>query len=128
MSKQALAAARELGLACFPCNWVSKAPTKPKDSGGQGYKDATRDPDVLRELWREFPGGLIGVATGEINGFDVVDVDPKHPAAREWWAENRDALMPTRVHRTRSGGLHVLFKHTSGLRCSASKITKGVDI
>jgi hypothetical protein len=124
--KSALTLASQ-GIACFPCA-RSKAPTKPKERGGQGYKDATKDPAVLRDLWNEFPGDLIGVPTGAINGFDVLDIDSKHHAAREWWAENRKRISATRVHRTRSGGLHLLFKHTPGIRCSASKIAPGVDI
>jgi hypothetical protein len=115
------------GIACFPCS-STKAPTKPKECGGQGYKDATSDPAALRKFWSEFPGDLIGVPTGELNGFDVLDIDPKHQSAREWWLENRDDLIPTRAHRTRSGGLHLLYKSTPGIKCSAGKITIGVDI
>jgi hypothetical protein len=115
----------EQGKTSFPCNWFSKAPTKPKARGGQGYKDATEDPAALRKFWKEFPGGLVGVPTGETNGFDVLDIDPKHAAAREWWSETRDALLPTRAHRTRSGGLHLLFTHAPGIKCSASKIAQG---
>jgi hypothetical protein len=118
----------EQGKTSFPCNWFSKAPTKPKARGGQGYKDATEDPAALRKFWKEFPGGLVGVPTGETNGFDVLDIDPKHAAAREWWSETRDALLPTRAHRTRTGGLHLLFTHAPGIKCSASKIAQGVDI
>ena len=121
-SELALQRALELGMSCFPCN-EEKRPTCP-----HGFKDATADPEALRDLRRQHPGSLIGVPTGEVSGFDVLDIDPKHATAREWWAENRDDLMPTRAHRTRSGGLHLLFKYTPGLKCSAGKIAQGVDI
>jgi len=110
------------GIASFPCN-NEKRPTCP-----HGFKDATADPQQLRALCRDFPGVLIGVPTGEVNGFDVLDIDPKHSEAREWWSKNRDDLMPTRVHRTRSGGLHLLYRYTPGIRCSAGKLALGVDI
>src|SRR5262249_17516634 len=65
---------------------------------------------------------------GAVNGFDVLDIDSKHQAAREWWAENGKRIPATRVHRTRSGGLHVLFKHTPGLSCSVGRLARGIDI
>ena len=38
------------------------------------------------------------------------------------------AVTPTRPHRTRSGGLHLIFGHYDGLKCSAGKIARGVDV
>jgi hypothetical protein len=63
-----------------------------------------------------------------MSGVSVLDIDKKHPEARAWWAEHRGRLLPARVHRTRSGGLHVLYRHRSGLTCSTSKIHRGVDV
>jgi hypothetical protein len=72
---------------------------------------------------------LVGVATGEVSGIAVVDVDTtKHDTAREWWMENRTRLLPARVHCTQSGGRHVIYRHRPGLTCSASKIARGVDV
>jgi len=78
-------------------------------------------------LWRQYPAPLVGVATGAASDFDGLDIDPKHPEAKAWWTANRDRLPPTRCHRTRSGGLHLLFRHAVGLRSTAGKITPGVD-
>jgi hypothetical protein len=44
-----------------------------------------------------------------------------------WWASNRNRIPMTRIHRTRSGGIHVLFKHHVYLRCSTRKLALGVD-
>jgi hypothetical protein len=66
------------------------------------------------------------VATGD--SFDALDLDARHPEARAWWTENRPRLPPTRTHRTRSGGLHLLFNADPGRRCSAGKIAPGVDV
>jgi hypothetical protein len=74
------------------------------------------------------PGELIGVATGEVSGFDVVDVDVEHLAARLWWHLNAGRLPQTRTHMTRDRGLHLLFGHRSGMCCSASRIAIGVDV
>jgi hypothetical protein len=121
----ALVAAQTLagqGYACFPCR-PNKCPACP-----HGFKEAVLDRDQLEELWRRFPGELVGVATGVVSGIAVVDIDAKHPAAHQWWIEHRDRLLPARVHRTRSGGLHLLYRHREGLRNSAGLIARGVDV
>src|SRR5262249_46301888 len=102
--------------ACFPCA-PDKAPTCPG-----GFKAASRDPATLRQLFTLYPGPLIGVPTGAVSGIDIFDLDSKHSSARAWWAANRPQIPPTRVHRTRSGGLHLLFQHAAGLPCSAGRI------
>jgi hypothetical protein len=68
---------------------------------------------------------LVGVPTGTVNGFDVLDIDL---AALGWRDQNRDRFPLTQVHTTRSGGWHFLFKHHEGLRNSASRIAPGVDV
>lgn len=117
---EALALSRQ-GLPCFPCS-SRKNPTTP-----HGYKDATRDPDVLRELWHRHPGPLIGVVTGETSGLNVLDIDARHGGAA-WFARHRSDLPSTRVHRSRSGGLHLLFQYQAGVGCSAGRIAAGVDV
>jgi hypothetical protein len=105
------------GLHVFPC-WFDKSPAV-----AGGFKSATNNPAVI-ELWqkRYF---LFGAPTGAVNGFDVLDVDPRHGGDK--WLASQD-LPETRVHATRSDGRHYLFKHHSGLVCSASTIAPGVDI
>jgi hypothetical protein len=108
------------GKKVFFCRLDNKAPTCPN-----GLDDACSDRDAILDLWHRHPGPLIGVRTGV--DFSVIDIDAKHPEARQWWLEHRDRLLPTRTHRTRSGGLHLLYRHREGLRNSASKVTRGVD-
>lgn len=109
------------GFAVFPC-LSSKVPTTPR-----GFHDATSHPDAVRQLWRRWPGALIGMPTGPVNGFDVLDVDPRH-GGDTWHDEHRDNLPATRTHTTRSGGLHVLFRHLDGVRNSAGRIAPGIDV
>ncbi len=117
----ALALASE-GVPCFPCA-SSKRPACP-----HGFKDASTDPAVLRELWAKHPGELVGVRTGEASSIDVLDIDAKHREGVDWCATHHKQLPLTRVHRTRSGGVHVLFQHARGVRCSAGRIAPGVDV
>jgi hypothetical protein len=65
---------------------------------------------------------------GEASGISALDLDAKHREAREWWLGHRDRLPPTRTHRTRSGGLHLLFAHRESARTSVSKFAKGIDV
>src|SRR5262245_59452067 len=37
-------------------------------------------------------------------------------------------LPPTRVHQTGGGGLHYIYRHHAGLRCSIGRLARGVDI
>src|SRR5262249_16654349 len=67
---------------------------------------------------------LIGFPTGEASGIDVLDIDPR---GRDWYDQNFDALPTTRAHLTQRG-LHLLFKHADGLRCSAGRIAPGIDV
>lgn len=108
------------GYPVFPC-LASKAPATP-----HGFKDATDDPEQVARLWREYPGPLIGVPTGEVSGFDVLDLDPKNGCAR-WWDIHAAQVPETRIHQTQSGGWHLLFHHHPEVRNSQSKIGAGVD-
>ena len=116
----ALALAAE-GYAVLPCK-DNKLPACP-----QGFKDASSASGQVRVLWRERPAPRVGVATGEVSGIDVLDLDKKHAEAPEWWATNRDRIRKTRVHRTRSGGLHLLFRHKPQMRCWTARPVVGVD-
>jgi hypothetical protein len=91
-----------------------------------------RDKHPLITAWQKNAGRrdhsrwpLVGVPTGAVNGFDVLDVDLE---ALGWHDQNRDRFPFTQVHTTRSGGWHFLFKHREGLRNSASRIAPGVDV
>jgi hypothetical protein len=112
----------EWGLPVFPCA-ATKRPTCPR-----GFLDASRDAIAVRALWRDHPGPLIGVPTGKATNIFVLDVDTaKHDTAVEWLERHASYLPETRSHRTQSGGLHLLFKHRSGLRNTQGRLACGVD-
>jgi Bifunctional DNA primase/polymerase, N-terminal len=111
------------GYACFPCQ-----DDKKPFPGSSGFKDAIASYDSIRRLWRKWPGPLVGVACGKPSGITVLDVDAKHTEAVAWLTKNRGVLLPARVHRTRSGGWHLIYAYAPGVKNSASKIHKGVDV
>jgi hypothetical protein len=113
--------AKNCGFSVFPC-LVDKRPATP-----HGFKDSVTAPDLVADLWRRHPGQLIGVATGERSGIDVLDIDAKHESARAWLITARGKIPPTRTFKTRSGGWHFLFRHAPGVRNTESLLARGVD-
>jgi Bifunctional DNA primase/polymerase, N-terminal len=110
------------GIPVFPIA-ASKRPTCP-----HGFLDASCEPSVVRTLWRNHPGPLIGVPTGKVTGLFVLDLDTtRHTDAAEWFERYAPYLPETRQQTSRSGGLHLFFQHVEGLRNSAGRIALGVD-
>jgi hypothetical protein len=111
----------EQSISSFPCG-EDKKPRCP-----HGFKDATTNFNALKKLWQCYSGELVGVPTGAVSGLAVLDIDPRH-GGNDWLDANFPRLPATRIHQTRSGGVHILFKHKEGLRNSAGKIAAGVDV
>ena len=116
------AIAESIRWPVFPLN-ADKRPTC-----ANGFKDASQDPAVLADLFSHPDAALIGAPTGEVSGLDVLDIDPG--AGGFDWLDGHMHLLPeTEVQYTRKpGGMHYLFAHHPGMRSSASKIARGVDV
>ena len=112
---EALALAKQ-NIPVFPCK-VDKRPATP-----HGFKDASTDPKKITRWWSTNPAALIGVPTGRASGINVLDVD-------DLKALTAVPAVITRTHRTRSGGLHLLFTANGyDVRNSTSKLAKGLDV
>jgi hypothetical protein len=108
------------GKPVFPCNQDKRPVTR------NGFADATNDPELV-ELWLwDEDDRLIGVPTGAASGILVLDIDPRH-GGDAFMTANRDRLN-TRMHATRGGGTHLLFRDNGAVRNSASRIYAGVDV
>ena len=101
-----------------------------------GCKDATKDRAQVESWWAQYPSANIGIATGEINGLLVIDVDVKHDQGK-YGDESLKALeselgeLPeTWTALTGSGGLHYYFRYPEGhdIRNSASQLAQDIDI
>jgi hypothetical protein len=110
-----LAVALELarqGLPVFPCGQDKRPLLRWKEA-------ATCDPEAVLELWRQFPGALVGLPCGARSGLFVLDLDTDRATGAPIGEQSlaalglshllTDARQP-RV-RTPSGGLHLLFRH-----------------
>ena len=94
----------EKGFYIFPLKPKSKAPLT-----SNGFKGASNSPEQIRAWWAQYPDANIGVATGQISGIFVLDIDgdnfPK-------------TLMPADVSYSvkTSKGHHVYFYVPKGVR------------
>lgn len=104
------------------CHSVAKHPlTK------NGVKDASCDPEQIRDWWRRYPYANIGIATGA--GTLVIDIDPQHGGSLE--ALNAIVpLPPTTTTSTGGGGLHLYFSYDRSrmVRNSTGKLAPGIDV
>jgi hypothetical protein len=97
------------GIPVCPLDAKTKRPASP-----HGVKDASCDPARLRE-WFSRPALVPAIACGEPSGISVLDIDRQHGGG-EWWQTNRKLLPATFAYRTKSGGIHLWFRHRQELR------------
>jgi hypothetical protein len=106
------------GSPILPLDLTSK---RPLIAGG--YYGATINPATISQWWHKWPNALIAVATGVASGLAVLDLDPRHGADLGFADQ-----FATRKHRTRGGGLHLIFEHAEDLRSSSGKLGHGIDV
>ena len=123
----ALAYADKLGWSVFPL-----IPREKRPLTSNGYKDASTDREKIIEWWTKNPNAGIGVPTGKLNGFFVVDVDDNgfNKTGRETLEllENQYGKLPSTVESiSGSGGMHLLFKYVDGMEYK-KELGKDIDI
>lgn len=120
------------GRPVFPCDPRNKRPAIPKREGGNGFKDASKDPAQLRAWWARYPDAVPGMPTGGRVGVWVLDVDNKpgklgdETLAR--LIETFGPLPETVETITATGGRHLFFRHPRDGRLvpnSASQLGQG---
>lgn len=115
---------KNLKWPVFPCFPDSKAPMT-----GNGFKDAATDEKIVKKWWQIHSYAYIGVPTGVSIGYTVVDVDKQHCGLEtlDLLVEVNGDLPPHLEVSTPSGGKHLYFKHTPGVR-NAVSFKPGIDI
>jgi hypothetical protein len=112
-------------LPVFACGHDKRPVTQ------HGFQDATHDAVEIQRQFASPGAAMIGVPTGDTSGFFCLDLDVKNGGGGlEWLAANQHRLPDTRRHKTRSGGVHLLFAMPQGriIRNSAGRIAAGVDV
>jgi hypothetical protein len=98
----------------------------------------TRNVAEIRRDWKRWPKANIGLPTGKVNGFWVLETDTRAGGHAHDGEETLAALVATngplpktRKARSPSGSIHYYFKHPDDdryeIRNTASKIGSGID-
>lgn len=92
--KSALAYVEKLNWSVFPLHHINEesctcgdefcnSPAKhPRIVGG--FKSATKNKLKINEWWSKWPRANIGIATGKVNQFIVMDIDQETMATNHW--------------------------------------------
>jgi hypothetical protein len=112
------------GCAVFPCQPRGKAPAT-----GRGVLDATTDFQRIDAWWRSAPDLNIGLATGSVSGFFVLDIDDAEGHASLHRLEAEHGELPPTVEVITGRGRHCYFRLGDGpVRNSTGQIGTGLDI
>ncbi len=94
-----------------------------------GVKDVSADPDIIAAWWQRWPTANVGVATGAVSGFFVLDVDGDAGAESLRELEAQHGKLPDTVEQlTGGGGRHVLFRMPKHAVKNAVALRDGLDI
>jgi len=119
LGRAALTYAQDFGWAVFPL-----VPKEKRPITANGLKNATTDVEQIVAWWTRHPTANIGIATGEVSGIVVVDVDG--PAGEAALAAFGD--MPVTPVSTTGKGRHLVFlRPEQGFRNTASKLGASLD-
>ena len=119
----------ERGWAVFPVSKEKHPLTE------NGFKDASTDPNVIKEWFTHFSGANIGIATGQMSGgLVIIDVDIDEDAGKygnesldDWCNENGCCFSETLTATTGRGGKHYYFQSSEPFGCKVGAL-KNVDI
>ncbi|WP_081867082.1 bifunctional DNA primase/polymerase [Halobacillus karajensis] len=123
--KSALAYARVFKWPVFPLVPGGKSPLI-----DGGFHNATIDIEQINKWWTESPEAGIGLATGKISGYTVLDVDPRNGGdeSLERLIEDYGSLPDTVTCLTAGGGSHYYFKYDERLTRSKTPGYEGLDL
>jgi hypothetical protein len=138
----------EQGRPVFPLAPGTNKPLISKEKGGNGYRDATRDPDTINEWCRLYPRANIGTpcgrytdsVTGEVYHLSIViENDRRHGGSDQMLADQlgldlRAMLEQHCIVRTPTLGKHIHLAWPEempddlDIRNSDSELAPGIDV
>ncbi|WP_294620237.1 phage/plasmid primase, P4 family [uncultured Roseovarius sp.] len=126
----------QLGFSVFPAKPGEKKGFKSKATSNGNSWGATNDADEIKKDWKKFPDANVGIATGQVSGIFVVDVDTVEGHGVDGIAnfgvliEQHGDWPETVCAESPSGSLHYYFRNPPGVKIkkSTSKLAEGVDV
>jgi hypothetical protein len=109
------------GVPVFPLE-----PRGKKPAIARGFHSATTNPETIKRLWR-IADRNIGIPTGSISGFWVLDIDPGGEERISGLEADHGPLPATRSVITPRGGRHMWFRYTGPVPSTAGRIAPHVD-
>ncbi len=96
----------------------------------QDYQSVRAAEPALREWFRRWPAGNVGIVTGAISGLVVLDVDPRHGGAESLRdLEGEHGQLPKTLEAVSGGGgRHLYFAHPGGVVRNRVGIAPGIDL
>ena len=113
------------GLPVFPLNPNSKEPHGLL--APNGFKNATTNPDIIRQWFTEFPAANLAIAIPE--GVIVVDIDPRNGGDVTWdeLSAGRTVNTLTSISGRGDGGFHLWLNQPPDIKLN-TKLGPGVDV
>ena len=110
------------------CTAPGKHPLTP-----HGLTEASIDPPIIDGWWSRWPWANVGIVTGTVSGFIVLDIDPRHTGDDTLFAlTSKNGNLPDTLQTiTGGGGRHILFKHPGRKVLNDSRglvLGPGIDI
>jgi hypothetical protein len=94
-----------------------------------GVKEATTDPDKIRQWWCREPQYNVAVATGAPSGVFVLDIDGMPAEAELDKLQAQFGDLPSTVETITARGRHLFFKMpASPVRNSVGMLASGIDV
>lgn len=113
------------GWPVFPLR--GKIPAIPAADGGRGCLDATVDPEEIRSWWQRYRNANVGIATGNVSGFWVLDIDGEQGEEALAELEHRHEALPHTIEALTGKGRHVLFIYTGEPIKNCAGFLPGLD-
>ena len=121
--------ATEYGWAVFPVSPETKKPLTP-----HGCLDAKKSPGAIRAWWKRHPEASVGVATGSMSGFIVIDEDLDEIKGKNGaqsvriWERDHGKLPETVSVVTGRGGSHLYYRYAGTDIGNRAGVLEGVDV
>ena len=120
------------GIKVFPVSvfrsgdkW-KKAPAIAKSAGGSGHRDATTDPDQIREWFSRRGKRIVGLPATD-NGWLILDFDGPTGRATLQGLEDEHGELVTFAVGT-GDGLHLYLQHPGGMVKNRAGVLPGMDV